>query len=70
VAKGSNMVFDQALIRNEAWLPTAITLHLQARALLVAGIRADVNIRFDQYKKFQTDAEQQPGATVTTPPAH
>ena len=70
VAKGSNMVFDQALIRNEAWLPTAITLHLQARALLVAGIRADVNIRFDQYKKFQTDAEQQPGATVTAPPAH
>jgi hypothetical protein len=66
VAKGSNVVFDQALIRNEAWLPTAITLHLQARALLVAGIRADVNIRFDQYKKFQTDAEQQPGATVTT----
>jgi hypothetical protein len=66
VAKGSNVVFDQALIRNEAWLPTAITLHLQARALLVAGIRADVNIHFDQYKKFQTDAEQQPGATVTT----
>ena len=70
VAKGSNVVFDQALIRNEAWLPTAITLHLQARALLIAGIRADVDIRFDQYKKFQTDAEQQPGATVTAPPAH
>jgi hypothetical protein len=70
VAKGSNLVFDQALIRNEAWLPTAIRLHLQARALLVAGIRADVDIRFDQYKKFQTDAEQQPGATVTAPPAH
>ncbi len=38
VAKGSNVVFDQALIRNEAWLPTAIALHLQARAFLVAGI--------------------------------
>jgi hypothetical protein len=70
VAKGSNVVFDQALIRNEAWLPTAITLHLQARALLVAGIRADVDIHFDQYKKFQTDAEQQPGATVTAPATH
>jgi hypothetical protein len=70
VAKGSNLVFDQALIRNEAWLPTAITLHLQARAFLVAGIRADVDIRFDQYKKFQTDAEQQPGATVNAAPAH
>jgi hypothetical protein len=65
VAKGSNVVFDQALIRNEAWLPTEIALHLQARALLVAGFRADINIRFDQYRKFQTDAVQQPGATPT-----
>ncbi len=65
VAKGSNVVFDQALIRNEAWLPTEIALHLQARALLVAGFRADINIRFDQYRKFQTDAVQQAGATPT-----
>jgi hypothetical protein len=64
VAKGSSVVFDQALIRNEAWLPTAIALHLQARAFLVAGFRAEVDIRFDQYKKFQTDAVQQPGATA------
>jgi hypothetical protein len=64
VAKGSNVVFDQALIRNEAWLPTAIALHLQARAFLVAGFRAEIDIRFDQYKKFQTDAVQQPGATA------
>ena len=65
VAKGSNVVFDQALIRNEAWLPTAIALHLQARAFLVAGFRAEIDIRFDQYRKFQTDAVQQPGATAT-----
>src|SRR5580658_347304 len=70
VAKGTNMVFDQALIRNEAWLPTQIALHLQARALLVAGIRADIDIRFDQYRKFQTDAVQLPGATATSPAPH
>jgi hypothetical protein len=64
IAKGSNVTFDQALIRNEAWLPTTIELHVQARALLVAGIRANVSIRFDQYRKFQTDAVQQPGATA------
>lgn len=64
VAKGSNVVFDQALIRNEAWLPTAMALHLQARAFLVAGFRAEIDVRFDQYRKFQTDAVQQPGATV------
>jgi hypothetical protein len=67
VAKGSNVVFDQALIRNEAWLPTTIALHLQARAFLVAGFRAEIDIRFDQYRKFQTDAVQQPGATAVTP---
>jgi hypothetical protein len=66
IAKGSNVVFDQALVRNEAWLPTAIALHLQARAFLVAGFRAEIDIRFDQYRKFQTDAVQQPGATATT----
>jgi hypothetical protein len=64
VAKGSNVVFDQGLIRNEAWLPTAIALHLQARAFLVAGFRADIDVRFDQYRKFQTDAVQLPGATT------
>ena len=69
VAKGSNVVFDQALIRNEAWLPTAIALHLQARAFLVAGFRADIDIRFDQYQKFQTDAVQQPGARPARLPA-
>jgi hypothetical protein len=70
IAKGSNVVFDQALIRNEAWLPTAIALHLQARAFLVAGFRADIDVRFDEYRKFQTDAVQQPGATATPSPTH
>ena len=65
VAKGSNVVFDQALIRNEAWLPTGFALHLQARAFLVAGFRAEIDVRFDQYRKFQTDAVQQPGVTAT-----
>jgi hypothetical protein len=66
VAKGSNLVFDQALVRNEVWLPTAIEVHLQAKALLVVGFRAEVQVRFDQYKKFQADAEQLPGATVVS----
>lgn len=66
VAKGSNLVFDQALVRNEVWLPTAIEVHLQAKALLVVGFRAEVQVKFDQYKKFQADAEQLPGATVVS----
>ena len=53
VAKGSNVLFDQALIRNEAWLPTAITWHLQARAFLVAGIRADSIFASTNIKSFK-----------------
>jgi hypothetical protein len=64
VAKGSNIVFDQALIRGEAWLPTAIDLHLQAKAFLVIGFRTDVDVRFDDFRKFTTDAVQQPGVKV------
>jgi hypothetical protein len=64
VAKGSNLVFDQALIRNEIWLPTAIQIHLNAKALLFVGVHADVDIRFDDYRKFQTDAVPQPGVTI------
>jgi hypothetical protein len=64
VAKGSNLVFDQALIRNEIWLPTAIQLHLNAKALLLVGVHVDVEIRFDDYRKFHTDAVPQPGNTI------
>jgi hypothetical protein len=41
-----------------------VAMHLQARALLVAGFRADIDVRFDQYKKFETDAIQQPGVSA------
>ena len=64
VAKGSDLVFDQALIRNEIWLPTAIQVHLNAKALLFVGVHADVDIRFDDYRKFHTDAVPQPGGTI------
>jgi hypothetical protein len=64
VAKGSNLTFDQAFIRNDAWLPTAIELHLQARAFLLVGIHDDISIRFDHYRKYQVDAVQLPGAAV------
>jgi hypothetical protein len=64
VVKGSDVVFDQALIRNEIWLPTEIQLHLNAKALLFVGVHVDADIRFDDYRKFNTDAVQQPGGTI------
>ena len=56
VAKGSNVVFDQALIRNEAWLPTRDRRFISRRGafLLVCG-QLEVGIRFDDYRKFGPD---------------
>lgn len=68
VAKGSTFVFNQSLIRGEVWLPTGIEIRLQAKALLLVGLRVDIGIQFDDYRKFQAEATQEPGATVRTPP--
>lgn len=66
VAKGSNVIFDQALVRNEAWLPTGVQIHLRAKSFFILGVRDDVDVRYDHYRKFRTGAEQQPGATVVS----
>jgi hypothetical protein len=61
VEKGSTFSFNQALIRNEVWLPTAIDGHFDGKALLFVGFHVNLNVRFDEYRKF--------GATATENPA-
>jgi len=64
VQKGSSFEFDQALVNNELWLPTAGQAHLQARVLLVKGYRQNVRFKDSDFQRFHTDATQQAGATV------
>jgi hypothetical protein len=52
VSPGSNFSFEQALIRNEAWLPTKVDARFDGKAALFVGFHVDLNIRFDQYEKF------------------
>jgi hypothetical protein len=61
VEKGSTFSFNQALIRQEVWLPTAIDGHFDGKALLFVGFHVNLNVRFDEYRKF--------GATATENPA-
>lgn len=65
LSKGSHLVFDQKLINNELWLPTSADVFLNARAFLVAGLRANVHVTDDDYKRFHAEAQQQPGAKVS-----
>jgi hypothetical protein len=64
LSRGSNLTFDQKLVNNELWLPTSADVHMSAHAFAVIGVRANVHVTDDDYKKFHADA-QQSGATVT-----
>ena len=52
VDAGSNFSFEQALIRNEVWLPTRVDARFDGKAALFVGFHVDLSIRFDQYQKF------------------
>jgi hypothetical protein len=62
--QGSNLTFDQKLVNNELWLPTSANIYLIAHAVGVFGIRANIQVTDNDYKKFHADAQQLPGATV------
>jgi hypothetical protein len=64
IQKGSSFVFEQALINQELWLPTAAEVHIGARVLLLKGYHENLHIRNGEYKKFHAEAEQQIGATA------
>ncbi len=71
LGKGSSLTFDQKLVNNELWLPTGATVSLIAHAIGVIGIRANIQVVDNDYKKFHAEAQQLPGATVvpgTSPP--
>jgi hypothetical protein len=62
VDAGSHFSFEQALIHNEAWLPTSIDAHFDGKAALFVGFHVELYIRFDQYRKFSASATEQTAA--------
>src|SRR5208283_857559 len=52
VQKGTSLVFEQAFINNEVWLPTFEEAHVGARVLLLKGVKLDQMTRYSDYKKF------------------
>jgi len=67
VQKGSSFYFDQALINGEIWLPTGAEGHIEARVLLLKGIRQHVVERDFDYQRFSVDAQTGKTATVVEP---
>ena len=53
--KGSSIVYEQAFVNNEVWLPTYVEAHFGARFLLVKGFKGSVVTRYSDYKKFNVE---------------
>lgn len=66
VQKGSSFYFDQAPVNGEIWFPTQAEGHVEARVLLVKGIRQHVVEHDSKYEKFSVETET--GKTATAVP--
>src|SRR6266436_3848745 len=53
--KGSSIVYEQAFVNNEVWLPTYVEAHFGARFLLVKGFKGSVVTRYSDYKRFNVE---------------
>jgi len=53
---GAKLVLEQTRINDEVWLPKRIAVSLSARVMLVAGTRAEIEIAFSNFHKFQADS--------------
>lgn len=58
IQKGTSFRFDQELVNGEIWLPTGGEANVQARVLLVKGVRAHVTERDYDYKRFRVETQQ------------
>lgn len=56
VAPGAKIHFEQAHVNNEIWLPSAALIRADARLALIKKMRAEFDIHYSGYKKFQTES--------------
>jgi hypothetical protein len=59
VRPGSSLVFEQALVNDEVWLPTYAKIDISARFLLLKGVKQQQTVRFSDYRKFAVDTSEE-----------
>ena len=57
VAQGSTLHFEQTRVNDEIWLPSLTTIRADARLGFIKKLRADIDIRYSGYRKFQAVSE-------------
>jgi len=56
LAKGSRLTFEETRVNDEVWLPKRIAVSVSARLMLVAAARAEFDIAFSNFRKFQAES--------------
>jgi hypothetical protein len=64
VQKGSSFYFDQAPVNGEIWFPSGAEGRVEARVLLVKGVREHFVEHDSDYQRFTVDAQTSKAATV------
>ena len=59
VRRGSSLVFEQALVNGEIWLPSYAEVKLSARVLLLKGYDVHQTQRFSDYRKFSVETSSE-----------
>jgi hypothetical protein len=65
IQKGSNFHFEQWPVNGELWLPTGAEASVQARVLLLKGVRQHFTERDYDFKRFNVEAQQNKDARAT-----
>jgi hypothetical protein len=51
------MHFEQTRVNDEIWLPSSMLVRFQARLALLRVLRGEYDIRYSNYRKFQSDSK-------------
>ncbi len=57
LGRGGVIEFEQTRINNEVWLPAHVLIRADARVAYVKKIRAEIEVNYTNYKKFQSDSK-------------
>lgn len=56
LAPGGSLKFEQTRVNDEVWLPAHMTIRADARVAYVKKVRAEIEISYRDYKKFQAES--------------
>jgi hypothetical protein len=57
VAPGATVSFEQNSVNGEVWQPSRISVRAEARIAILRKMRAEIDITYREYKKFQADSK-------------